>query len=488
MTESKDVLRVGLLAPVESLDPRGAWELGRALVSSQVFETPYAVRGVSLEAEPLLFEEPPVEESAGAPGRQVFSAKLREGVRFSDGSELTVGEAAAILGRSQALSGRTRVEAKGERIFFELERPNSRFDLALTVLDCAMVREEGDSLIGTGPYVPLAPLRGDVPASGPDAGGVRLIRNPHYRRSVAIEEIRFEVYPPEPDGTPRSLLEAIEGGEVDFSNVLTNEHLKTLRGVRRHSVPGNSTALLFFNTDRLSDPAARQAMSMAIHRKGLASLLYTDPITIANNTANGLLPPMLGWSLDGIVCNPLEARETLRPYRDRLPNPLRLLVIWGPRPYLPRPARVASKLAEQLAEVGLDVEVEQSTGAEDLSRRIAAGEFDLYLGGWIADTPDPVDFLEALLFSEAIPGVGRGMANQANFSRWRWPAADDVLERLRGNPDDRDRLKLLRDVAEQVPILPLLYGPATAVNAWRLEGFSLSPIGHPSFAEMSFRG
>ncbi len=84
-------------------------------------------------------------------------------------------------------------------------------------------------------------------------------------------------------------------------------------------------------------------------------------------------------------------------------------------------------------------------------------------------------------------GTSRGMANQANFSRWRWPAADEVLRRLRGSQDDRDRVKLLRDVGQQVPVFPLLYGPATAVHSWRLGGFTLSPIGDPSFAEMGFR-
>ncbi len=480
MNESQDnILRVGLLAPVESLDPRGAWEMGRALVASQIFEPPYAVRGVSLDAEPLLFEESPVKEQTDASGRQVFSAKLRSDVRFSDGSPLAAGEAAAILGRSLGLSGHTQVEARGERIFFELERPNARFDMALTVLDCAVVRGEGKSLIGTGPYLP-------APDSG--TGGIRLIRNRHYRSPIAIEEIRFEVYPPEDDGTPAGLLEAIERGEVDFTNVLAKEQQKSLRGVRRHSVPGSSTAMLFFNTDKIPEPAARRAMAMAIDRRTLAASLYFDPIAITNHTANGLLPPMLGGSLDGIVFEPAEAPEVLRPHRAQLPKTLKLLVIWSPRTYLPRPAYVAAKLAEQLAEIDLSVEVEMSTGAEDLGRRISAGEFDLFLGGWIADTPDPVDFLEALLSSKAIPGSGYGAANQANFSRWRWPAADRYLERLREGESVSDRAGLLRDVAEQVPVFPLLYGPATAAHSWRLEGFNLSPIGHPSFASMSFRG
>ena len=475
--ENASALRVGLLAPLESFDPRGAWEMGRALVASQIFETPYAVRG-SLDAEPVVFDAP-MRETTTPSGKPVYSAGLRPGIRFSDGSSLSAAEAAAILGRSQILSGQVEVTAIDERIFFELRRPNSRFDLALTSLDCAIVRERGQDLLGTGPYAAAPPLAD---------GTVRLVRNPHYDRPVAIPEIHFKVYPPDPDGSPRSLLAAIERGEVDFSSVLSLEQQRPLRGARKHNVPGNSTAILFFNTESLPDPEVRLAIATAIDRRAVARQVYSDPLTIANHTAKGLLPPMLGWSLDGIVFDPEKARQLLSRARGPVPKRLTLLVIWSPRAYLPQPSLVAETLAEQLAEIGFSVKVELSTGAEDLERRIVAGSFDLYLGGWIADTPDPADFLEVLLSSQAIPRAGRMKANQANFSRWSQPATDRALERLREHQTDSDRNRLLLEIAEQVPVFPLLYGPATAVVARRIEGFSLFAIGHPSFAELRIAG
>ena len=162
-------------------------------------------------------------------------------------------------------------------------------------------------------------------------------------------------------------------------------------------------------------------------------------------------------------------------------------MIWSPRPYLPRPQRVAETIAEQMAVLGFEVDVEISAGADELGRRIAAGAFDLYLGGWIADTPDPVDFLEALLSSASIPVAGRGMADHANFSRWRCPAVDRRIERLRRQVLGSELIlnEISQRVAEEVPVLPLVYGPATAVHAWRLRGFELSAIGHPRFASMN---
>ncbi len=479
MAESADntALRVGLLAPVESLDPRGAWEMGRALVASQIFETPYAVRGSSLEAEPLLFEGAPAREPSSPAGKRVLSARLRSGIRFSDGSELTVDEAAAILARSDLLLQQARVEAREGRICFELHRPNARFDLTLTLLDCAIVRERNGTLIGTGPYAFDAQT---------EDGEIRLIRNPHRGKVPAIPEVRFVVYPPDADGRPTALLEALEQGEVDFTNVLSLDHQNTLRGVRKHAVPGNSTAILFFNAERLRDASLRRAIATAIDRRAIARMLYSDPITITNQTAKGLVPPMLGSSLDGIIFDLKKARELLELARDPIPKKLNLLVIWSPRAYLPQPRQVGDALARQLSEIGLSVDVEMSQGAEDLTRRIGAGSFDLYLGGWIADTPDPADFLAALLSSQAIPGTGGGAGSHANFSRWRRTSVDDTLERLRAEQSQTDQARVLMEVAEEVPVFPLLCGPATTAHSRKLQGFSLSAIGHPSFAALRF--
>ena len=474
-TGENRILRVGLLAPVDSLDPRGAWDMGRALIASQIYETPCVLRGSPPAAEPLLFAENLAQETP-AGGEQLFRARMREGVRFSDGSPHTAAEAAATLRQCRHLADQAAIDVRGDELRFRLEHANARLDLALTILDCAMVRDGGDDLLGTGPYVPEDRALADE---------LRLVRNPHYRAPAAIPELLFKVYPPEPDGAPRGLLEALERGEVDFTNVLSSQHLHNLRRVRKHLQPGNSTALLFFNTERLPEPTVRRAIATAIDRKQLAGLFYPNPLA---NTATGLLPPFFGGSLDGILHDREQAGRLLARSSGRLPGKLTLLVIWSPRPYLPQPQRVAQMIAGQLSAIGIEVEVEMSAGADDLGRRIAAGAFDLYLGGWIADTPDPVDFLEALLSSRMIPAPGRGLANQANFSRWRCPPVDEAIDRLRRQLRGSDAVlnQISRRVAEEMPVFPLLYGSATTVHTWRLQGFELSPIGHPRFAEMRF--
>jgi len=72
---------------------------------------------------------------------------------------------------------------------------------------------------------------------------------------------------------------------------------------------------------------------------------------------------------------------------------------------------------------------------DDLSR----GNYDLALAGWIADTPDPADFYEALLWSKMAEGD-----NHSNHSRWRDPAADEALTHFREAPTEENKRQIDR--------------------------------------------
>lgn len=473
--EQESILRVGLLAPVKDLDPHGAWEFGRALVVSQIFETPYAL-GSTSDTSPRLFVGPLLDEGTDPAGRPRYSASLDPRARFSDGSPLEAEDILRSIERSRGLAGKAQLTLEGQRILFTLERPNVRFDLALASLDCAAVREVNGTLIGTGPFM----LHGSL-----NSEHIRLVRNPHHRPASRIEEIHIRTYLPEADGTPQRLIEAVKNREVDFTNAMSREHMANLTGVRKHLEPGNSTALLFFNTERLADPALRRAIALSIDRSGIAGMFYKNPLAY---TASGLLPSKLGGALDGLRYDPVAAKQTLDEVQGPIPRDLSLRVIWSPRTYLPKPQQVGEAIAGHLAEIGLNVRVDVLSGPEAFGRHIATGQYDLYLGGWIADSPDPADFFESLLASHNIPRHGAGLTNHTNFSRWSHPEADAAIDRLRSDGGHRSQAAILRLVAEYVPVFPLLYGPATTIHSWRLQGFRMEAFGNPHFSTMHLRG
>ncbi|HWW62190.1 MAG TPA: hypothetical protein VN181_12540, partial [Thermoanaerobaculia bacterium] len=112
--------------------------------------------------------------------------------------------------------------------------------------------------------------------------------------------------------------------------------------------------------------------------------------------------------------------------------------------------------------------------------QLAAGRFHLALGGWIADTPDPADFFEALLSSHAI-----NSALFSNYSRWNHRATDTMLARFRVDPNDATRREIEQIVAEEVPFLPLIYGQSSVVHARRVRDVTLTPTGSVPFGELT---
>jgi peptide/nickel transport system substrate-binding protein len=166
-----------------------------------------------------------------------------------------------------------------------------------------------------------------------------------------------------------------------------------------------------------------------------------------------------------------------------------MLTVWAPRPYVPHPRPVAETIARQLAVLGIQVEILTPRTSDDFFRGCERGDYDMVLGGWIADTPDPADFLESNLHSEHIqsPTAGRGIGH-INLARYRSGTMDEALRRFREDPTSENRAAVLQIVAREVPLLPLMYGPSVVVSAWKVKNVDVSPLGVPHFENFDIDG
>jgi ABC-type transport system substrate-binding protein len=460
---AQKVLRVGILTRISTLNPREAWELVSTIAVTQIFETPYSLLKAEGGAQPLLFD-PLVAEGPG-----VFAARVRPGIVFSDGTPLTAALAAQSLARVDALKEQASVSSRDDRVVFTLKAPNPRFDLALTLVQCSIVLEKGGQLLGTGPY---------VPAPGATLDAMRLVRNERHRTSAPIEEIVFKVYPPNADGKPEQLMAALAAGEVDFTNMLSRTDATALGGVRKVFQPSNSTAILYVNVERpeLKDARVRRALALAIDRLALAEVSYTNALAFA---ASGLLPPLMGPFRDELGFDLAKAQALLAQAPVK-PSRLSLLRVWAPRPYLPNPQPVADMVVKQLAALGIEVKVNVPRASEDFFKSCERGDYDLVLAGWIADTPDPADFLEANLKSDRVQSSASLPC--ANRSRLRSREMDAALQRFREDPSPANRAAILKILNDEAPLVPLLYGPAVVITTWKVKNLEVSPMGVAYFS------
>lgn len=106
---------------------------------------------------------------------------------------------------------------------------------------------------------------------------------------------------------------------------------------------------------------------------------------------------------------------------------------------------------------------------------VLRGSYDVALSGWVADTMDPHDFLEALLASERVMRADN-RAVACNMGRLRSAQMDHALERFRGAREAQNLAAIVDVLNHEAPLVPLMYGPAASVHSYRVRHFKPSPL------------
>ncbi len=90
--------------------------------------------------------------------------------------------------------------------------------------------------------------------------------------------------------------------------------------------------------------------------------------------------------------------------------------------------------------LGLDVEI-AATSYNQFQDKVRRGAFQIFQWGWVADYPDPENFL-FLLWS----GMARSKNGGPNTANFQDPAFDALFERMKARDDDAERLRLIHEM------------------------------------------
>ncbi|MEK7247798.1 MAG: peptide ABC transporter substrate-binding protein [Chloroflexota bacterium] len=238
-----------------------------------------------------------------------------------------------------------------------------------------------------------------------------------------------------------------------------------------------SVSYIGFNVDRepLNDPDVRRALAMAIDKEFLTDNLYKGLL----NPANGILPPeMPGFNenLDGVTFDAEAASDLLDSTgkKDELDGIKILTAGQGAAP--DDVLQAITAMWEQ--NLGISVEVEQ----EDfglLQSDLQDKNFDMFSIGWIADYPDPQNFLEIKFHS--------GSSN--NDTGYSNPDVDDLLDQASGDVDAQERIDLYQQaeqlIVDDQPWIPLFYGTSSILVKPDVKGYEAAPFAIPSLRYVS---
>ena len=430
----------------------------------------------------------------------VYTFTLRDGITFHDGQPITADDfkysierttdpeldsgtaplyLGDIVGVRDKLNGEA-TEVSGFEVLDErtiritIDSPKEYFLSKLTyptgaVVDRRQVEDLGEEwwkseeINGSGPY---KLLRWD-----PDSV-IILQRFDDYHTPVKLEYlISPRAVLPGAGGLDMYLTNAWDGLFVSLRSLdvvradpVLSEELREFNQLTSHFVVLDGTQPPF------DDPKVRRAFAMALDREKLIEEVYEGTVQLAN----GLLPPGIpGYSesLLGIPFDPDMARQLLAEsrYADDFPEVFYTAVDLDGAP----PASVRFMLDAWKEELGIEVQAALHEGDEYYYQLEEIAQH-LYTYGWVADYPDPENFLDLLLHSEA------------HDSRYVNPKFDSLVEAARAELDREARLDLFRE-AEQLlmddaGIIPIFHVKDFVLVRPHVNDFSISPVGQPSIS------
>jgi oligopeptide transport system substrate-binding protein len=218
-----------------------------------------------------------------------------------------------------------------------------------------------------------------------------------------------------------------------------------------------ATYFLAFRVDRgpFARKEVRQAISRAIRRDELALALGTGDVP-----SDGWVPQGLEGSRDLQSPVPHLALSTLD-----LPSPGPLLVFdQGERNRL-----ILEKVQADLKKrLGVNLRLEGKDWKSHV-RGLAEGRFQMYRFGWVAPFLDPITHLQ--VFTSQNPN---------NFTAWRDPRYDSMVERISALAPGTERAQKIREAdlyltREESIVVPLLHYVQSYAVAPRVRGLRALP-------------
>ena len=212
----------------------------------------------------------------------------------------------------------------------------------------------------------------------------------------------------------------------------------------------------------------RRAFAMALDREKLIEEVYEGTVQLAN----GLLPPGIpGYSesLLGIPFDPDMARQLLATFKVRRRLPGGFLHHVGPGWRAARERAVHDRCVES----GIGYRGQAALhDREDYYYQLEEIGQHLYTYGWVADYPDPENFLDLPVST-----------SESHDSRFVNPKFDSLVEAARVELDREARLELFRE-AEQLlmddaGIIPIFHVKDFVLVRPHVNDFSISPVGQP---------
>ena len=359
-------VRVAMTMPTAAIDP--------VTIDDQSLVLPQQTGEFLAYSSPKLMLTPVLAESWGANSAgDVWSFKIRKGVKFHNGKPFTADDVVATFDRlsdpkgvSNALSvfgggvltkGGTK-KVDDYSVEFHLDAPNGNFPYLVSsdnynavILPADYAGDYEKTFIGTGAF--------KLDKYTPKVG-VSFVRNPDYWGPAALpERTEFSFY-----GDLQAELLALQGRQVDIVNpVPVQGGQGVLKDPRFNviSVPSSSHQQVHMRTDMppFTDKRVRRAIALCLDRKLLVKGLFNGRAVVGNDSPFAPIYPSTDSSVPQREQNLAEARQLLAAAG--LPNGFNVKLTTEQFLEIPKYAVILQNAAKKIGvHIDLTIEAQQA--------------------------------------------------------------------------------------------------------------------------------
>ncbi len=490
-------LTIGVQTPPSALDPHYHNTTNNSMMMMQIFERLF-------ELDNQAVPQPRLAESMRAIDDLTWEVKLRQGVRFHDGTPFEADDIGYTFARIPTVPNSPA-----------LYTPAVRTISAIEIVDPATIRirmHEPNPLMFfdmAAPFILSRRIHGPNPATSDFTSGRLAIGTGPYRLVSFAQNERMEITrnptywgPAEPWDRvtirfipqAASRTAALLAGEVDLIDYVPVQDVETLRRDPRFAlfeVDSVTYVYLFpdsmrdtspFVADRagnplprnpLADRRVREALSLAINRETIATRLYQGQATPADQFASPIAEHRLP-NLPPLPHDVARARALLA--EAGYPDGFRL-TIHGPNGFFPSDQNLLQALAQQFTRAGIETTV-QALPPANLFTRATNREFSLfmtYFSSYLTINP-----LRQVVATRN-PDIGFGPFNRQRYSN---PAIDEPL-RVALTTMDAERRQVLtqqaaRALLDDKGVLPVIFLRNTWAGRRDRVVYDPSPVNHTS--------
>ncbi|KQP01182.1 ABC transporter substrate-binding protein [Leifsonia sp. Leaf264] len=487
---SSGTLTIGTTDKITVLDPAGSYDNGSFAVMNQVFpflmNTPYGSPDV----------EPDIAESAEFTAPTEYTVKLKPGLKFANGNDLTASDVKFTFDRQLKIAD----ENGPSSLLYNLESTDAVDDTTV-VFHLKSANDQVFPQILSSPAGPIV----DEDVFSPDAltSDDDIVKGKAFAGQYSISSYDFNnliqykanpdykgVLEPAKTGTVNvkyyadasNLKLAVQEGEIDVAfRSLSATDIDSLRGNDKVKVvdgPGGEIRYIVFNFDTQAfgakTPEADPAKALAV-RQAVADLVDRDEI--ADQVYKGTYTPLYSYVPAGLT----GATESLKglygdgqgaPDADKakatltaagITEPVVLNLQYSNDHYGPSSGDEYALVKDQLESSGLFTVNLQTTEWVQYSKDRTTDVYPEYQLGWFPDYSDADNYLTPFFLTENFLG-----------NHYDDKEVNDLILKQATTTDPAERTKIIEEiqdkVAAQLSTIPLLQGAQVAVTGTDVTG------------------